>query len=187
MAIEEALRSGDLIIYPTDTVYGLGCDPSIEEAVRRIFDVKGRLPSRPLPLLVTNLEVADRLAVPDDVAHRLASKFWPGALTLVLRAKVPGPLRGDTIGVRIPACRPAMEVAEAAGGAIIGTSANMSGAPPPRRLGEALDQLGPHVSIAVDGGVLPGIPSTVLDLSGREPRVLREGALPSSNVLEALK
>ncbi len=186
-AVEEALRSGNLIVYPTDTVYGLGCNPSIEEAVGRIFEIKRRPSNRPLPLLVTNLEAAERIAVFDDVAYRLASKFWPGALTLVLRARVPRPLRGNTIGVRIPNCRPAVEVAEAAGGAIIGTSANVSGTPPPRMLSETLDQLGPHVSIAVDGGVLPGIPSTVLDLSGQEQIILREGALPSSNILEVLR
>ena len=185
-AVEEAariVRSGGLIIYPTDTVYGLGCDPFNVQAVRRVFEVKGREARRPLPVLASSLKEVQRIAILDERALRLAQSFWPGPLTLVVPRK---PLLPDvvtcgqpSVGVRVPGHEFALEVIRACGGLLVGTSANRSGRPAPRTAQEAISELGDRVDLVIDAGPAPlGMPSTVLDLTGPELKVIRAGALP---------
>jgi len=185
-AVKEAartVRSGGLIIYPTDTVYGLGCDPFNVRAVRRVFEVKGREAKRPLPVLASSLEEILRIAVLDEEALRLARSFWPGPLTLVVPRK---PVLPDvvtcglpSVGVRVPRHEFALEVIRACGGLLVGTSANRSGRPAPRTAQEAISELGDRVDLVIDAGPAPlGMPSTVLDLTGPEPKVIRVGGLP---------
>ncbi|OYT51777.1 threonylcarbamoyl-AMP synthase [Candidatus Bathyarchaeota archaeon ex4484_135] len=177
------VRSGGLIIYPTDTVYGLGCDPFNVRAVRRVFEVKGREAKRPLPVLASSLEEILRIAVLDEEALRLARSFWPGPLTLVVPRK---PVLPDvvtcglpSVGVRVPRHEFALEVIRACGGLLVGTSANRSGRPAPRTAQEAISELGDRVDLVIDAGPAPlGMPSTVLDLTGPEPKVIRVGGLP---------
>lgn len=178
----EVVRAGGLIIYPTDTVYGLGCDPLNERAVERVFEAKGRT-GRPLPILVSGLEEAMRIAEFDEMALRLARRFWPGPLTLVLprRASLPDVATCGlpSVGVRVPGHEFTLELLRACGGLLVGTSANKSGRPPPRTVGEAVEELGDLVDLAVDGGPAPlGRPSTVISLLSSRPEVIRIGALP---------
>ena len=187
-----AVRSGGLIIYPTDTVYGLGCNPFDEQAVRRVFEVKGREARRPLPVLASSLEEVLRIAVLDEEALRLARSFWPGPLTLVVPRK---PVLPDvvacglpSVGVRVPGHEFALKVIRACGGLLVGTSANRSGRPAPRTAQEAISELGDRVDLVIDAGPAPlGIPSTVLDLTGPEPKVIRVGGLPLEQLRPFLK
>lgn len=174
---------------PTDTVYGLACTPYHEEPVRALSALKGRPPERPIALVGASVdwllecvpELRGRAAV---VARRLL----PGPFTLVL----PNPGRRypwltggrpDTIGVRVPAgAGVGADVLEQAG-AVAATSANRHGEPDPRRLDEVPEEILAAAAAVVDGGELPGMPSTVIDLTAGEPRVLREGAVPAGEAL----
>ena len=136
--VEEAvgiMREGGLVVYPTDTVYGLGTNPFSAEAVERVHNAKRRR-GKPLPLLLSDPGQADRVAVVTKKARRLIEEFWPGQLTIVLEARpvVPEPVTLGTgkVGVRVPESPIARMLAEGLGGAIVGTSANISGAPSPR-------------------------------------------------------
>jgi len=189
----DAARRGGLVVYPTDTLYGLGADPYSRDAVLRVFHAKRRPLNRPLPVLVSSVEAAERLVVFNEAARRLAERFWPGALTLVLLlrpdAPVPRELHAGTgrLGVRMPAHRVALALIEAAGGALTGTSANRHRMPPPRTAQEAIEQLNGEVDVVVDAGPAPrGEPSTIVDPTTTPPRVIREGAVPAREVLQAL-
>ena len=174
---------------PTDTVYGLACAPYREEPVRALSHLKGRSPDQPIALVATSL---DRVfeCVPElrGRAGVIARALLPGALTLVL----PNPARRfpwltgarpDTIGVRIPDVRGlALELLDALG-VVAATSANRHGGADPGRLEDVAPDIRSRVAAVVDGGALPGLPSTVLDLTGPEPAVLREGAIPAVEAL----
>jgi L-threonylcarbamoyladenylate synthase len=187
-----ALRAGDLVVLPTDTVYGLACSPEGDEPVRALSVLKGRPAGRPLALLAGSV---DRLVelVPElrGESERLARTLLPGPYTLVL----PNPARryarltGDnpeTIGVRVPELPPAAADVLAGVPAIAATSANLHGGPDPRRVEDVPIAVLDAVSVALDIGELPGTPSTVVDLTGAEPRVLREGAVPANQALAAV-
>ncbi len=190
--VAEIVRRGGLVVYPTDTVYGLGGDPLREDVVERIYAVKRRDRSKPVPVLVASVEDAKRIAVFDYRAERLAEKYWPGPLTLVLRAKqvLPCIVTSCTgrVAVRMPGDRVALALIELSGGLLVGTSANISGNPSPRTAMEAVEQLGERVDAVVDAGPSPlGVPSTVLDLTGRVPRIVRKGPIGLEEILEALR
>jgi len=182
-AAVEAIRAGQLVVIPTDTVYGLACDAEREDAVGRLSELKGRRPGQPIALVAASV---DRLleSVPElrGAGERIARALLPGPLTLVLANPVRrfSWLTGadpDTIGVRVPVLAGvALELFERVG-VVAATSANLHGGPDPGRLGEVPAEILAGVAAAVDGGALPGRPSTVLDLTGAEPRVLREGAV----------
>jgi len=173
-----AIRRGFLVVYPTDTVYGLGCDPLNHAAVRRLFEAKGR-ESKPVPVLCANAEKADELVKLSGRAAELAREYWPGALTIVapLRRPVPPQLTrgGEYLGVRVPAHSGCLELIAACGGWLTGTSANLSGRPSARTAAEAIDQLGNSVDIVLDGGRLQGAESTVVQVIGTEVTLLRTG------------
>jgi L-threonylcarbamoyladenylate synthase len=184
-----ALRAGELAIVPTDTVYGLAADALSQQAVRRLYGAKGRQEPQPTALVVASLE---RLAVSlpelDARADAVARALLPGPYTLIVAnpaRRFPW-LTGDrpeTIGVRVPDVDgPGRAVLDGAG-AIAATSANLPGEPDPRRLADVPAQLRAAAAALVDGGELPGTPSTVLDLTGPEPRVVREGAVPATETL----
>jgi L-threonylcarbamoyladenylate synthase len=179
----DILRSGGLVAYPTDTVYGLGVDPANDEAVRRLFEAKGRDPEQSTPLLIDSAEQLDQIAIEvPDVARRLMEAFWPGALTIVLRKAQSFrslAIVGETIGVRVPDHPVPRELSRLLGGPITGTSANRSGPnPEPLTAADVREQLGETVDLVVDGGrVAGGTPSTVLDCTAEPVRVVREGAI----------
>ena len=185
----DVIRAGGLIVYPTDTLYGLGADPRNPEAVRKLFAIKGRQADQPILLLIRDPdEVPDWAAVITPRAEGLMKKFWPGPLTLVFKAK-PGVMveltgGSETIGLRVPGNELTRLLLASLGTALTGTSANISGGQNPRTAREAAEAIGGMVDLVLDGGRTEGgNPSTVVDVSGDEPRMIREGAIPSREIL----
>lgn len=185
------VKSGGVIIYPTDTVYGLGCDPLIEEPVKEIYRIKRRS-GKPLPILVDGIESARDLGLFTEEALRLAYRAWPGQLTIVVEASSrlknsPALLGSGKIGLRIPASLQAIEIIRRSGGALIGTSANITGYPPPRSVSELDENLVKSVELVIDGGkCVFGEPSTVIEIEGSEVKVLRFGALSFEKLKELM-
>ena len=184
----EILKRGGIVAFPTDTVYGLGVDPCNERAVERIFKVKSRPPNLQLPLLLADVSDFTKVAseVP-EVAWQLAEHFLPGGLTLVLRKSpwVPSAVTagGDTIAVRIPDHPITIALIRGLGNPLVGTSANISGMPSAVTADEVREQLGEQVDIIVDGGRCPGtIESTVIDVTGETPTIIREGAVSQEEI-----
>jgi len=181
--IVSAVERGELVVTPTDTVYGLACRPDHEDAVRALSTLKRRSTEQPIALVAASAEMLAEL-IPELPAHLLLR----GAFTLV----VPNPAqrlpwlaggRADTIGVRIPDVEGLAADFLARVGVVAATSANLHGGPDPRRLEDVPEEILDGVAAVLDGGELPGTPSTVLDLTGPEPRVLREGAVPAAEAL----
>jgi len=187
----EALQGGGLIVYPTDTLYALGGRAHDALAVRRVRHAKGRPDSRPLPVVAGDWDQVLGLArqLPPHLSL-LAERFWPGPLTLVLpaAADLPDALTSGTgtVAVRIPGLAFARQLCLHAG-PLIATSANVSGAEPATTCVEALSAVGTHVGLAVDAGpAVASAVSTVVDLTGDHPRLLRSGAVAWQPILEAL-
>ena len=187
-SIREAGRlvlGGGVIVYPTDTVYGLGCDPMNELAAERLFTIKGR-GGKPVPVLCDGFDSASRLVRLSGVALRLAKKYWPGALTIVLPLMMELPelihQGSGTLAVRVPNSRRCLELISACGGYLIGTSANKSGKPACRTAHEALRSIGEEVDLILDGGRLSEKESTVVKVSGNRVELLRSGAVTFANL-----
>ena len=185
-ALEQAISSlqhGGVIAFPTDTVYGIGASLDHPEALRRIYDLKGRSPDQPLPILIARVEMLDQLS--PDVDERLADlaeQFWPGALTIVVPAAdhLPAEVKApdNTIGVRLPNHSIPLSIAERAGGAIATTSANLSGQDSAHAASEIRDAFGSTIDIILDGGFSPQAnSSTVIRVVDGEIVVLREGVI----------
>ncbi len=178
----EVLRKGGVVAYPTDTVYGLGAGLSDDAAVQRVIDAKGRAESMGMPLLLSR---ADMLApIVKEVypeAEALIERFWPGALTLVMTksAAVSDLVSGgrSSVAVRVPDHPVPRALSEGVGGPIIGTSANRTGAVPASSAVQVREQLDGAVDLVIDGLPSLGVQSTILDLTGPAPRVLRAGAV----------
>lgn len=184
------LAAGGLLIYPTDTLYALGGLALAAQVAVRVREAKGRPGRQALPLIVGSLEQAQELAsVWPAVAQRLAQRFWPGPLSLVVAARsgLPAALLGGgaSLALRVPGCDLPRRLATAAG-PLISTSANRSGEPAPATCDEALACLGSLADLALDGGLGRDLPSTIVDLTGSQPRLLRAGLVPWDDVLQAL-
>ena len=177
------LRSGGLVAYPTDTLYGLGADALNEAAVERVFEAKGRPQGMPLPLLIGEQDQLSSVVETVPVsAWKFAEAFWPGGLTLVLPVgpNVPALVtaRGWKVAVRLPDHPIPRELALQLGRAITGTSANHSGGAEATSADEVRNQLSDAVDMILEGGPVPtGRSSTVVDVTGEHPRVLRQGAV----------
>ena len=189
-AAVEALRAGLVVGIPTDTVYGLAVDPTRPAATDRLFEAKRRPRDVDLPVLVATPEQALLLATAVPVAAtRLMDRFWPGPLTLVLpRApEFTGDLGEDeaTVGVRCPD-HPVPRALCAEVGPLATTSANRHGEPTHETAVAVADDLGEAVAVVLDGGACTGSPSTVVDCTGLEPRLLREGRVPWAHLLAAI-
>ena len=191
--IEQAiavLLSGGLVAFPTDTLYGLGAHPFIDSAVRRLYDSKGRADSKPVPLLLSSPE--DIAFVSDQtggLARSLAEAFWPGALTLVVRCRPDIPSLangwGATVAVRVPDHPVPREICFLLNAPITGTSANLAGGPNPVTAQDVTAQLDGKLDLIIDRGPCPGAqPSTIVDVSGDAPTVLRQGVIPNSSIEE---
>jgi L-threonylcarbamoyladenylate synthase len=191
--IKEAARlvlAGQLIAYPTDTVYGLGCNPFNMDAVDRLVRAKERIKGS-FPILVNSRKDAERLGEMSGSAAELASKFWPGPLTLVVpaRSDVPARVTGDfsLVGLRIPNHETARRLIQESGGVLIGTSANISGHPSLRTAEEVFRELAGRVDLVVDGGPTPlDRESTVVRVIGDEITLLREAAISRDDILKSL-
>ena len=183
----EVLRSGGLVAFPTETVYGLGANGLDVEAVRGIYRAKGRPSDNPLILHISDPDEAEPLALVNDRARRLMAAFWPGPLTLVLPARPTVPLetRGGlgTVALRMPSHPIALALIAAAGFPLAAPSANASGRPSPTDAASVWEDLHGRISLILDGGPVPvGIESTVLDISEEKPLLLRAGATPREDV-----
>lgn len=182
------LREGGVVAIPTDTVYGIAASIEHPAAIERIFAIKGRAGTKALPVLISDRAQLDRFGVAISAdARALAERFWPGALTLVVRAAAWAPdvlLRGGTtVGLRMPASDDALAIIAGAGGALAVTSANRSGDREARSADEVERALGDRLDAVVDGGPSPGAAaSTVVDASVAPPRILRAGALDAAQL-----
>jgi L-threonylcarbamoyladenylate synthase len=174
----DVVARGGLIVYPTDTVYGLGCDPFNEKALQHLFEAKSRA-AKPIPVLCSNLQKAAELVQLSAKGEALARDNWPGALTIVgpLKQRMPFLLSQGTgnLGVRVPAGTTCLKLISSCGGWLTGTSANLSGRPSARTAQEAAAQIGDSVEIILDGGSLSGKESTVVLIVGEEVTILRSG------------
>lgn len=172
----QLLRGGGVIAFPTDTVYGLGADASDEIAQKRIFAIKGRPVGMPLILMAAAESQLEGWVHIDTRAEEIIRKWWPGPLTLILHST-----GGATLGVRVPQHEVALELLRASG-PLMTTSANLHGKEPAMTAEEASEL--PGLTAILDGGRAPGgTPSTVLDLTGPEPHILRQGAISAQELL----
>jgi len=180
-----ALRAGRPVVLPTDTVYGLCAEPT-EAAAAEVARLKGREARQPMALLAGSVEAL--LELVPELPEPLLRALLPGAYTLIL----PNPARRfpwlagdnpDAIGVRVPELPAEAQAIVAAVGCVVATSANLPGGPDPRRLEDVPRELVERAAAVVDAGELPGTPSTVLDLTAAEPRIIREGAVPAAEAL----
>jgi L-threonylcarbamoyladenylate synthase len=187
-----ALRRGSLVVYPTETFYGLGALATLPAALARLAAAKLRPADKPLPLVAADDAMAFALwvAVPAE-ARVLAGAFWPGPLTLVAAAApgLPGPVTlGGAVGVRVPGSELARELCRLAGGPVISTSANPSGGPAPASVKELDPELLSRVDLVLDGGATSGgLPSTVIQVGEGGARLLRTGAVPWEAVEAVLR
>jgi L-threonylcarbamoyladenylate synthase len=183
------LKRDGIISYPTDTVFGLGCNPFSLRALTRLIEAKGER-KKPLPVLVANLNQAEQLANFNPLARVLAGKFWPGPLTLVLplRRQVPELLTAgqETIGLRCPNHRIALSLIQHVQGFLVGTSANMTGKPPCLTHEEVLRVIGTRIDAIIEGqsGSIAG--SSVIEIQNKGYLVLREGTVSRAQIDEAL-
>lgn len=186
----EALAQGKLVIYPTDTVYGLGAVATNTEAVRKVFTAKQRDPEKPISIAFSSIEQARKYVEWNKAADALAEEFLPGALTIILNAKsaLPKELTGgsEKIGIRIPNDPVALMLINSVGRPITATSANIAGAADPVTAQEAVEQIGDAVDVVIDSGECElQEPSTVVDTTDGV-KILREGAIEKFRILEAL-
>ena len=177
------LKRGGIVAFPTDTVYGLGACANLQQAVERVYQVKDRPRSMALPLLLADRVQISEVAEPvPPIAWRLVDNFFPGALTIVLHKSdsVPDIITagGTTVAVRIPAHPVPIALVRGLGAPIVGTSANLSGRPSLLTADEVWSQLGDKIDLVIDGGRCPGgKESTIVDVTGETPVMLREGAI----------
>jgi len=192
MLAAEVIQAGGIVVYPTDTLYGLGANAWNPEAVRRLHAVKRR--GEPRPTLVLVHDPADVTALTDEVTpagRALMASFWPGPLTLLFRAAphVPPALTAGSgkVGIRLPASAFCTRLCALAGCPVTSTSANVSGESPCATVTEIEDAVGPSVDLYVDGGTLgPTLPSTVVDTTGPVPRLVREGAVAVDRITQVI-
>ncbi|MBI3742621.1 MAG: threonylcarbamoyl-AMP synthase [Chloroflexi bacterium] len=184
----EILRAGNVIAFPTDTVYGMGANAFDERAIEKLFRVKERARDKAMPVLLADARDLEKIArqVP-DAAKILAEKFWPGALTIIVPAspQLPKTLlaSGDTIGARVPDHDPVRDLIRALGAPIVGTSANISGGKNPQTALDVFAQLNGRISLILDGGRTRGdVPSTVIDVTIFPPRIVRVGAVSAQEI-----
>ena len=194
-AAGEVLKQGGIVAFPTDTVYGLGAVFDDEKAVRKIFAAKGREEKKPLSILVADIVQVELLSEIKSgemaqKAERLMEKYWPGALTLILRKKpgIPDAVTagGETIGIRMPDMELTRELIRAAGKPLAAPSANTSGKRSSVSAREVLEDLDGKIDMVIDGGTCPvGVASTVVDMTGETPVILREGVITAEMIAQA--
>ncbi|MGL6099751.1 MAG: L-threonylcarbamoyladenylate synthase [Fusobacteriaceae bacterium] len=189
--IGKFLGIDNLIVYPTDTVYGVGARMESENAIKKIYEAKSRDFTSPLIALVSSRDIVFEIASLDDnkqePAKKLMEKFWPGGLTIIFKKKANIPeimvSGGDTVGIRMPNHPVALKVIESAGGVLPTTSANISGQPTPKSYTDISQEFKERVDIIIDGGVCPiGTESTIIDMSGEKIKILRAGAITKEEI-----
>ncbi|MEW5900655.1 MAG: L-threonylcarbamoyladenylate synthase [Acidobacteriota bacterium] len=190
--IVRVLGNDGVIVYPTDTLYGIGANCYSKKAVRKIFMIKRRPEGRGMPVLISDLEMVQELSAEiPPLFHTLGARIWPGPLTLVLKAAaaLPAELIGPerTIGIRLPDVPWIRELIRQSGVPLVATSANISGEKEISTAEEAIRLFKRKVDLIIDGGHIPdGLPSTVVDLTSEKPVIVREGAILKPSLLEYL-
>lgn len=188
----EVLRGGGLVAYPTDTLYGLGANAFDGKAVKKVFEAKRRSRDSPLPVLVSSMSQVKAISSEvNDETKTLISRFWPGPLTVIVKAskELPHEVTACTgkVGVRMPDNRVALSLITSLGLPVTGASANISGKVSPISAEDVISELGDEIDVVIDGGSdLLGIESTVVDATGPEPLIVREGAVLKEDLEEAL-
>ncbi len=184
-----ALKNGEVIVYPTDTLYGLGADIYNDSAVKKIFLIKKRSIDQPLSIAVSNINSLKNVAFVDDRVIRIAKSFLPGKLTLVLKKKnvISDILSAgsDLIAVRIPDNPIALEILSFFG-PLTCTSANIHGMKTPNKIKEIKMLFKDKINIYIDAGKLENKPSTIVDLSRKKVKILREGSIPAQKVVKVI-
>ena len=184
------IKSGEILVFPTDTIYGIGCDPYNDKAVERIFAIKGRDEKKPLPVLAYSTADAEKIVSLGDAGRVLAKKYWPGVLTIVapiadkkISRRVTA--AGSSLAVRVPANECVLSLLKRCK-YLVGTSANPSGEGPGKSAQEVLNSSLKGYDALLDGGpVEKGIESTIVDITAR-PKVLREGTIKANEVMQLL-
>jgi L-threonylcarbamoyladenylate synthase len=181
------VKKGGVIVFPTDTIYGIGCDPFNDAAAGRIFSIKGRDEGKPLPVLVSDVRTAERLVDLGETGRLLASRFWPGALTIVaplLDSRVSGRVTAGkkSLAVRVPANDCTLALLKQCG-FIVGTSANLSGKKPCMTVRQVKESgLAGYDALLADTGALAGKESTIVDITTPKPTIARHGAIADSDI-----
>ena len=191
--IVKILDNGGVIAFPTETLYALAADASNAQAVEKIYAIKRRFNNKPLPVLVGDIYQAKRIVEFDDRAKALALHLFPGPITLVLKAKIHSNLASNvnqqigTVGIRMPNNLTAIKILQAVGRPLVGTSANISNAEEATNAYEVLRDFEGQIDLLVDQGEVEiGIPSTIVDLTTDQVKILREGAIPRAKIEEIL-
>ena len=181
------LKQGELIVYPTDTLYGLGADIFNEEAIKKVYEVKKRPFDLPLSIAIASVDEINEYAYMNEIAYKIAREFLPGAITIILKKRkvIPDIIAKEKIGIRIPANEIALKIAKEL--PITATSANIHGKNPPKEIKEAKEQLRDKIALYIDGGKLPGKPSTIVDVSEGKIKVIREGAIRGEEIWKIMK
>ena len=192
MCTAEILRGGGVIVIPTETLYGLSACVTCPEAILRVVAIKGRDPHKPMPLIAADLAQVRSIAFLEPSEERLAEHFWPGPLTLVLRARPgvsPELVAADgTLGIRVTSHPMARSLALSCGQPLVATSANISGIPAVSEIKDLDPDLVQKVDYVLDGGSLPGgLPSTLIQVCGETLRVIREGAITREAIMRAFE
>jgi len=182
----EFLRMGKLVVYPTDTLYGLGADIFNIEAVKKVYEIKKRPFSMPLSIALSGVEEIEKYAFMNEIAYKIADQFLPGALTLILKNKkiVPDIIAKDKIAIRIPSNEIALKIAEII--PVTATSANIHGEENPWKIEIARKQLGEKVAFYIDAGDLKNVPSTIVDVSEGRLKIIREGAIKKEEIYDRI-
>jgi L-threonylcarbamoyladenylate synthase len=190
--IAQTIATGGVIAFRTDTLYGLGVDPFNLDAIQKLKQLKGREDHKPILIVISDRDQVIRfIGEPSPAFNQLAGKFWPGPLTLIGKANpnVPHEITAgsETVGVRLPDDEQVRDLVRACGGALTGTSANPSNLAPARNAETVDDYFGEAIDLIVDDGeARTGRPSTVVDVSGPEPKLIREGVVPWAEIKEEL-
>jgi len=186
----DIVKAGGVLVYPTDTVYGLGTNALDHEAIVRVFEAKRRPLGQPMPVAIDGVQMAERIANVTPAARRLMDIFWPGGLTIVLpgKAEVPDLVTGGSgkVALRVPKHRVPILIIHASGLPLIATSANVHGQPSCLTAKDAQAQLGESVDLILDGGPAHGFASTVLDMTVLPPRIIREGQVSRLDLARVL-
>ena len=188
-----AMKAGELVAVPTETVYGLAAHAGLDQSVQNIYTVKTRNPGKPLSILVSGMDMVEGFTqnIP-AAAYKLAEQYWPGPLTMVLEDKgCAAPTvtaGGDTLGVRCPDHPMTLALIQALGAPLAAPSANPEGAPSPKSAEAVFDYFDGKIHGILDGGPCTvGVESTIVDLTGTEPKILREGGIPGEELLRFLE
>jgi L-threonylcarbamoyladenylate synthase len=187
--ILKTYRNGGVIAYPTESFYGLGVDPLSEEAIKGLFRLKGRPTNKPIPVIIGDMSMLEDTLTeePGSLARRIMEQYWPGPLTIILKAKkgLPSQLTAGSgsIAVRIPGRPVTRGLVAAIGAPLTTTSANPAAATPATTPEMITDYFGADIDIIIDAGTLPGgLPSTIIDLRTDKPILIREGQIPFSEI-----